>query len=128
MAEDIPKLFFRPSQDEHLYLESKGVLKNWSKQCHSWIARDIKESMDQFSVDRKQSRLDTLDRVRNGLLIMGVGILVFIVAQGAVLMSPAVYLVITGSAVASVIIGIITIFYRKRRKNGRSAADDKSGH
>jgi hypothetical protein len=61
------------------------------------------------------------------LLIMGMGILILLIAQGSILMVHEVMVVINLSAIACVVIGFITIFYRRKKHNGGAAADNSTG-
>jgi hypothetical protein len=52
------------------------------------------------------------------------GILILLISQGSLLMIPEIVVVIYSSAIASVVIGFITIFYRRKKLDGRTATAD----
>jgi hypothetical protein len=124
VAEDTPNLRFRPSQDEYSYLLSTGIIKTWAKQCHLWIKNDRQDSINRVFEERTQRRIDVIESVRNGLLLIGMGILILLISQGSLLMIPEIVVVIHSSAIASVVIGFITIFYRRKKLDGRTATAD----
>ena len=114
VADEIPKLQFRPNQDEYVYLESTGIIKNWCEQCHQWISRDRSEAVDIVFGEKKQRKVEVVESIRNGLVLIGVGVLILLISQGSILMTPEIMLVIYVSAIFSVVFGFISMFYRRK--------------
>jgi len=97
------QLLFKPTDDEEEYLDQRGLLNSWTDTVRTWLSND-----------KRKNKKMLVDKMRDGILLVVMGVILFTVL---LFLSPSnltnitVIIVLFSISALAVTLGVISIFW-----------------